>query len=1531
MADEPLGRMVIELGLDHSDFGKGLQGAKSEVKYAMADMKSAMAVIGQSGNKLDVLGAKAKGLTSVMSAQQSVVQKLGKSYNDSFVNGKATAQTGKLATQLQNANAKLASLATQYKNNAAAMAKARVETTGFTGGLNKISKSAITVGTSMSNIGSKMTSKVSVPVVAGLALATKAAVDFDSQIQQIGPLLTNGGAVTAKFKAQLDEMSTASKNWSKTYGVSTTEINNGMAELVRRGYTTAQVLGSMPAILNATKASGEDMGTVMNATASIVEQFGLKSSSTAATLKNTTMVTDALTYAANATASGFGDMSDAMKYVGPVASSLGMSVQQTAAAIGVLSNRGIEGQKAGTGLRGILTSLVKPTAMAQGAFKKMGISTKELATDSHDLPQLINDISKGTEGWTRAEKNKALAQAFGKENQTAMNALVAAGSKSLQDLTDKTNAAGGATKKVADQMNNTSANNVKKLTASLQVLGIEIGEKLVPKLLPLVNDVTKAVDGFSDLDDSTQDTIIKFALLAAAAGPVLSVVGKLTSGFGLVGTGVVQVVSKFEQMRAKSQAANEVMTLLQGGTKNLGGELKLVQGSAASATSSLSAVNGTVSSVNGTVATAKTGMSLFGTALTTTEAGAGVLGSSLTVAGAALAGVGVAAVAGAAIWYGYGKSASESAQRTKEWGSDIGATASDAANDFGSFETKASTALTDFGNDAKSTAKTVQTTFKGMVTSASKNVDKTYSNAKKEADKVGGVAGAAILKQAEKEHTANEKRIADMQKTAKQVDTITSDSAKTGVKLTSDQVTTIGNLQRKMAQDEIETLNLKSKQKKAVLAAELGETTTMTKKQLASTEKAIGDASYKEMDAYNKQTGELHKAQQKGNISTAAMNAGLEVLQKKHNATMTQLGEDYIRTGKAQGKSMSQIVEDMAQNGFTDVQAQKSMKAYLASLKQTAGSAIKITGDMSKSTKSAAESWNKMVLDPKTGKVKTNAQEEVDKAAKSKDKWNSMMLLLKKGEMSSNAAAMVGVAAVQTGKWNGLSLKEKQAMIRSKGGDDLAKLITDGKQWNKFTPTEKKAIISAKGGSELLQVMTSAKTWNKLTLTEKKAVIKDNATAVMKQANINLQKWNDLTPHMKIVMATAKGTTDVAKGIKSVEDWNSLPTKEKRLLANDSNASAALKRAGVNYKQYQNLPTNVTKNLLAKDNASKNADKARISVGKYGQLKMPSSKNLKASDKASGPAGKATNAVKKFSGSKVTTKSLTSKDKTSSPVNTARGSLTRFNGTKVLSKTATGHDKTSSPLTSARNSLTRFNGTGMTAKTAVGHDSASRPMGTARTSVTRFNGTPISSKTARGVNAASGPIGSAISAIKNFMSLPSLISKTVQVIHKVITGKATGSMGTDGNPIMVNDQEGPVFRELVKYPGSAPFIPHGRNVILDAPKNTKVIPAGLTAQMYKIPQYAKGTISSNSSVLQAAQLVNDATSVTPVNNPVPVDNSNLLQLIIASSQQQSELLKALINAVGSIRLTDKMIANANQRYTATNLKLSNYGKGITGL
>lgn len=1487
MADEPLGRMVIELGLDHSDFGTGLTGAKKEVKYAMAEMKSSMAVIGQSGKQFDILAAKSKGLSQVLMSQERVVEDLGKSYKNSLVDGKASASTAKYATELQNANAKLASLRTQYINNAGALAKARVETTGFTGGLNKVSKAAISTGTAVGNIGSKV-SKVSVPVAAGLAYATKSAVSFDSQIKAMGPLLTNGGAITAKYKTQLDNLGNASKEMSTKYGVSTTEINNGMSELIRRGYTTNQVLGSMPSILDATMASGEDMGTVMQATASIVEQFGLKTNSTAGTMKNTQRVTDSLTYAANATAAGFGDMSEAMSYVGPVASSLGLSVEQTAAAVGELSNQGIEGQKAGTNLRGMLTSLVKPTKQNTEGFKSMGISSKQLAHDSHDLPQLIDDITKGTKGWSNAERGKALAQAFGRENQAAANALVKAGSKSLRDLTKDTENAGGATKKVADQMRNTSANNVKRLISSLQVLGIEIGDKLVPKFIPLVKKATDLVEGFSKMDDSTQNTIIKFGLLAAAGGPVLSMVSKLIGGFGKTGSAIVDMAGKFASWRAKSQATKEMMGDVTNAAVETGESMTRVGRNATAA---------------------KGGLSIFGTAMTTAEAGAGVLGTSLTVAGAAVTGVGLAAVAGVAYWELYGKSAYQSAQRVDEWGTDIGKTASDAAEKMTSFETKASSALDGFNTDATKNAKEVSKAFQDMVETTSKSVDKQHENAEKLAKQIGGDAGAALLKQADKEHSANEDRVKDMSATAKQVEQITSKSAKSGVKLTADQATTIANLQRKMAKDEIETLKIKSSQKKSVLAAELGETGSMTKKQLTQTAKDIGEAGSKELDSYNSKNGKIEQALKDGLISKQEADKAEEKLSQTHNATIKQLGEDYIKTQVKAGESASQAYEELQNKyGFSEKQAQAAYDSFENTAKNTASVAIKLTGDMSKATEKAANSWNSMVLDPKTGKLKTNAQEAVDKAAKNKDKWNSMLLLAKHGEMSSNAAAMVGVAAVQTKRWDGLTLKEKQAMIKSKGGDDLAALLQKGKQWGKFTPTEKKAIITAKGKPELLGIMTQAKTWNKLTVPEKRAVLKDNASPVMKKAKVGLDDWNKLTPQMKTVMAKAKGAEDVAKGVKNVKDWNSLPTSEKKLIANDKGARGIIKNVTKDYQKYENMPKNSVKNLLAKDGASSKATIAKISIDKFGRMKV-TPVNLNAKNNTGGPVGSAKKniaSVPKTNGHK----DLTASNKTSKGVSDAKGMVGIFvhmNGNKPLSTS----NKTQPGVTSSKGTVTGF---------------MQMP---ADKKITANN------QTGTGVNSAKTSIDSVHDKKITITAMFNAVKAGATALWHA-AGFKNGTTNFNGGTALVNDEEGPVFREAIKIPGRRPFIPAGRNVFIDdLPRGSQIIPARLTAQLYNIPQFANGTIPANASFIEASQVINES-----VTRNVPVDvkqvpqagNSSVNRAFNSLNDDQTSLnplltkLLAINNAIlQAIKDQGTFDTKSLYKRQAKDLSISEYG------
>lgn len=240
--------------------------------------------------------------------------------------------------------------------------------------LDQYQKKLESISNKSTRVGRQMTLGVTTPVLAGFGAATKSAVEFNNQIQGMSALLNNGTLSSGELKIQLSGLSKASKKWAVEYGVSTNSINNGMEEIIKKGYSYEQTLGAMPSILDAAKASGDDFNTVMKNSTSILEQYGLKVESTEGTLKNTQRVTDSLTYVANATSAGFSDMGTAMEYVGPVAHGLNISLEQTASAIGLMSNNGIEGEKAGTALRGMLTRLLKPSKQNVEGFDALGIS-----------------------------------------------------------------------------------------------------------------------------------------------------------------------------------------------------------------------------------------------------------------------------------------------------------------------------------------------------------------------------------------------------------------------------------------------------------------------------------------------------------------------------------------------------------------------------------------------------------------------------------------------------------------------------------------------------------------------------------------------------------------------------------------------------------------------------------------------------------------------------------------------------------------------------------------------------------------------------------------------------------------------------------------------------------------------------------------------------------------------------------------------------------------------------------------------------
>lgn len=430
--------------------------------------------------------------------------------------------------------------------------------------LNKVSAKLSAVGGALKNAGSTMTTKFTVPIVAGMGYAIKSATDFSSQITNIKPLLEANGEGVKQVRKEIVEMSSDSKKWATQYGVSTTSINSGMEELVKRGYSAKQTIGAMPSILNATRASGDDFNSVMKVSTSTLEQFGLKSTSTSGMLKNTQRVTDSLTYTANATAAGFQDMGDAMTYVGPTAHAAGISLEQTAAAIGEMSNQGIEGSVAGTALRSALTRLMKPSKQNAEGMAELGINAEDFKKHALTLPQILDKIKTNTQGWTKEQKASAIAMAFGTEAQAGMNALVEQGGDALSKLTSKTEKATGSTKKIADTMNNTASANMSKFKESMNVLSITIGSKLMPTITPIVKKITDLVKSFAKLSPQVKGFITNAILIAAVVGPVMLVISQIIGGISSLIMAIKGISIAITAVRAFLSGGSLIATVLTG-------------------------------------------------------------------------------------------------------------------------------------------------------------------------------------------------------------------------------------------------------------------------------------------------------------------------------------------------------------------------------------------------------------------------------------------------------------------------------------------------------------------------------------------------------------------------------------------------------------------------------------------------------------------------------------------------------------------------------------------------------------------------------------------------------------------------------------------------------------------------------------------------------------------------------------------------------------------------------------------------------
>ena len=1121
----PLGQMYIELGLDVSKFSPTLNGAKNAVKYFQNNVRSLDSTLKGNEKNASLLQAKYKTLGQAIDSQRKVLDEMKKSF-DKLDPG--TANFDKAAADIQRENAKLAAMENQLRGVEKALKDVGRENS-WTGKIDKLGDTFKSGGEKLRAMGDAM-KPVSTVLTAGFALSTKKAIDFESQMNTTKSLLADTIPTADELNSTTQKLGESSKGWAKQYGISTSSINEGMQEIIKKGFDANQTIAAMPAILDAAKASGDDFNVVMNASTNILRQFGLEA-------KDTNRVTDSLTYVANKTSAGFSDMGLAMEYIGPVAHSLGMSIEETSAAIGLLSDNGIAGEKAGTALRGALSKLLKPSKSNAAAMKELGFSVEEFQSGALKLPDIIDRIKESTKGWTDAEKSSAIARAFGVEAQTGMNALINQGGDALRKLTKETENARGYTKKLADELSKSSKNGVERFKSSLEVLQINIGQKLLPLLTPILEKANEFIEWLDRAPESTQKLVLGVGGFLALGYPLLNMLGNASTGLGYLFKGGSKVANLFSKGLSLGKVGTEAA--------ELGTQIAETAG--------------------------KTG--LLKTALAGLTSPVGLLvGGTILLAG------GLAYLA---------NEKDKARIKAEEFGSTLDDVQRGELRNFQKTVDETSTAVANFGTHAGDVEK-VSGAFKKLYEDIQAAADQS-NHRMEELGAKWGLSEDDIARAKEK----NARVVSNTESMMNQINEIYQRHNGDASKFSQEEKEIILNNQNEMIKAKLSMMSLSADQQKAALQALNGEVASLNETQLKHTKDVLKQALDEEKSLYETSKSELKELLDGKAIDQETYNKKMQQLEANHTQTMEALGTKYYQVMKTLD---AKVKARTGQSWNYWEEAKKALEEYglsyeaigqkAAEASEKAGNShsilAKYTSDMSKEVKEANDAWSLLVGNiDKNGnfEIKSNVKEVIGEAAKSAEGWEQLQFIAKTADINSNAHVTIAEALVESGKWKDMTLEEKQVIVNNQAG---LQAILDSesslKIWNDMPAEVKELLLKNTDIMSKADEATKALTnYDALTPKQKELLATDKSFRnAVSRSTESLKNWNAITPFTKDLLVNPNDALYFTQiSIDKMTAWNLATAETKSLNATD-NTSEAVSSAQVSVNSpRQETPINL--------------------------------------------------------------------------------------------------------------------------------------------------------------------------------------------------------------------------------------------------------------------------------------------------------------------------------------------------------------------
>ena len=419
-------------------------------------------------------------------------------------------------------------------------------------------------------------------LVAGIGAGAMAIIKKGADYQQ---QITQAGAIAGANQQEMAALDKTAQHLGATTEWTSAQVASGMTNLAMAGLKTNQIVAAMPGQLSLATAAQTDLASTTDIAVTAMTGFGLKASDMG-------RIGDVLAAGFTNSATNLTQLGDAMKYVAPVAGKVGLSIEQTTAALGVLANAGRKGSQGGTDLQRVVSRLLSNNKQVNDVLDKLGVKVHDAKGELKDLPTLFREIndSMTKHGLSDADRATGMSILFGEEGLAGgLTLMKAAADKSWDAMVAKENSAAGTAQSIADKMKNTVRGDILALSSAWDgaMQGIfNSSDTNLRGVIQSITNVVTSVGKWITENPLLTKMIVQFTAalggLAAAIGVVTAVMALnpivlIVGGIAAVVIGIGVLIANWDSLKDK---VSEVWNSILAWTENTCGSIIQTIGSA---------------------------------------------------------------------------------------------------------------------------------------------------------------------------------------------------------------------------------------------------------------------------------------------------------------------------------------------------------------------------------------------------------------------------------------------------------------------------------------------------------------------------------------------------------------------------------------------------------------------------------------------------------------------------------------------------------------------------------------------------------------------------------------------------------------------------------------------------------------------------------------------------------------------------------------------------------------------------------------